>query len=446
MMQVPEHLRRLGLHRNPFPPTPDANSYFRTGALQRDVAETLHCLLARKGMVLLTGEVGTGKSTFIRYLLNSLPAETASVALIFNTFLQGEELLNAILADFGLATGDGLAANLARLNTFLLACRQQQRLAVLIVDDAQNLSRQSLELVRLLSSLETGQEKLLQIVLAGQPELADTLAHHQIRQLDSRITLRVRLTPLTRAQVGDYVAFRLEQAGAADRLRLGSAALSCLYRITGGNPRHIHRLMDRCLYGMLGKAHGRISVWLLLRAARDGARRLLQTPRRRALIVLLLGLGVAGSLYAATHFSATGDQTPWLACIDALPGGTPHVANVPAAVAQLIRHAPDSCITDSDAVSVLAWPSFAFPVALGKGDSGAAVQALQQALQHAGTLRDRADGVFGSRTHAAVRLFQARYQLPETGRADPLTRHVLAHATGHLPEPGEPSYERALHE
>ncbi|HET6396987.1 MAG TPA: AAA family ATPase, partial [Pseudoxanthomonas sp.] len=244
------HLQTLGLERAPFPPTPDAAAYFRTPLLERELVEAAHALRTRAGFVLLTGEVGTGKSTFLRRLLHSLESEGVVVSLVFNTFLQGADLLAAVLRDFGLEPQGNPAADIERLNRFLVGQWQKQATCVLVIDDAQNLTVESLELLRLLTCLETGQEKLLQIVLAGQPELRENLEQPRIRQLTSRICKHVRLAPMDAGQTGDYVAFRLAASGpGGGGIALEPDAVAELHRASGGNPRRIHLVMDRCLYG-----------------------------------------------------------------------------------------------------------------------------------------------------------------------------------------------------
>ncbi len=259
---------RLGLTRNPFPPTPDASSYFFTDALQEQFAEVLHCVQARKGFVLLTGEVGLGKSTFVRRLLDTLPPDAVRSALVFNTFLQREALLSAILRDFGLEPTDDMDEALARLNRFLLAEHRAGRTCLLVIDDAQNLQPASLELVRLLCNLETGQEKLLQIVLAGQPELETLLDGQDLRQLKSRIVKHARLVGLEADQVLRYFEMRVSAAGASGRIALQPRAARALHRATQGNLRRIHLVLDRCLYGLAAQGGGTIDA-ALLRAALD---------------------------------------------------------------------------------------------------------------------------------------------------------------------------------
>lgn len=262
-------LAALGLSHSPFPPTPDATHYFATPALERDLAEARHCLLGRKGFVLLTGEVGQGKTTFLRRLLRAVEAEGARSSLIFNTFLQGPDLLAAVLRDFGLRPGRDAAGNIARLNRFLLACWRAGTTCVLFIDDAQNLDAESLELLRLLTNLESGQEKLLQIVLAGQPELESALQAHGLRQLASRIVKHVRLVPLDAPELARYVDFRLDCAGDPGRVRLDGGARAALYRHSGGNPRRAHLIMDRCLYGVIAAGDATVDAALVRRAASE---------------------------------------------------------------------------------------------------------------------------------------------------------------------------------
>lgn len=276
-MDAERHLQHLGLTRHPFPPTPDAGRYFYTAHLEQEFAEALHCLLARKGFVLLSGEVGLGKSTFLRRLIEALHGEGACVALVLNTFLQGTDLLNAINRDFGLVPSANFADSLETLNQFLLERHLAGSPCVLLIDDAQNLSLESLELVRLLTNLETGQHKLLQIVLAGQPELQDSLARPQIRQLASRIVKHLHLGPLSSEELGRYVAFRL---GDETGVRLSADGLRELRACSGGNPRRIHLIMDRCLYGVLLRDDGLIDARLVATAAAEAGFR--RAPRRRA--------------------------------------------------------------------------------------------------------------------------------------------------------------------
>lgn len=259
----------LGLSRNPFPPTPDAGSYFFTPRLEEDFAEIAHCIEARKGFVLLTGEVGLGKSTMVRRLLDTLHGKNCHSALVLNTFLQDGALLSAIQADFGLPPSDSVEQGLARLTEFLIARHQADETSLLVIDDAQNLSVTSLELVRLLCNLETGQEKLLQILLVGQPELEQTLAAPELRQLKSRIVKHARLNGLHQDEVSRYFDFRVNAAGAEGRLSLEPAAVVLAFRATQGNLRQIHLVFDRCLYGLASTRGSVVSETLVQRAVAD---------------------------------------------------------------------------------------------------------------------------------------------------------------------------------
>jgi len=275
---LPQHLRALGFERNPFPQTPDADCYFRTEAIEQQFAEALHCLKAGKGFVLLTAEVGTGKSTFLRCLMDDLIATDCAVSFVFNTFLQGRDLLLAINRDFGLAAGADLAEDIDRLNQYLIEQNTQGRCCVVVIDDAQNLDAASLELLRLLSSLETRQNKLLQIVLSGQPELLALLRKNESRQLASRIVQHIELAPLSPSECARYVNFRITRSGTDGRIRLDTAAQGALHRHSRGNPRRLHLIMDRCLYGVGSTERREISKPLIELAARESG--IAQVPRR----------------------------------------------------------------------------------------------------------------------------------------------------------------------
>ncbi len=312
---IPIH-RQLGLSRHPFPPAPDADGYFYTPDIEHRLAEAVHCLMTRKGFVLLTGEVGMGKSTFVRRLLTMLQADHhASVSLVLNTFVQGQELLAAILRDFGLFPGETAQESIECLNNYLIDSHRRNITCILVIDDAQNLTLESLELVRLLTNLETGQEKLLQIMLCGQPELLDTLQQPAIRQLASRIVEHLQLLPLTLDELGRYVDFRFALAGAGGRIQTTGTALTALHRHSGGNPRRIHLILDRCLYGLVSGArqtidHGLVEAaagqaGIQPRIAKAGTRSAAKwaVPATTAVIAL-----TAAALWYAHHFLTQGES------------------------------------------------------------------------------------------------------------------------------------------
>lgn len=263
------HLATLGLVRNPFPYTPDAGCYFTTPHLEEQRVELEHCILSRKGFCLLTAEVGMGKSTLVRRLMADLAPRQVVSALVFNTFLQGPELLSAVLQDFGLQATGSMAADINVLNTFLLDNHREGRTCLLIIDDAQNLTESSLELIRLLCNLETDQEKLLQILLAGQPELEATLAQHSLRQLRSRVVKHARLYGLNSMEIADYIRFRFESSGSDGGLLLQPDACQLLLQETAGVPRQVHLVMDRCLYGLAARNGKVIDAALMKQAIQD---------------------------------------------------------------------------------------------------------------------------------------------------------------------------------
>lgn len=284
------------LDRHPFPPTPDPTAYYYAQGREQEITEIEHCFDARKGIMLVTGEVGLGKSTLLRRLLEVRSHADTTFALVFNTFLQEHELLAAICADFGLESAGRIDADINQLNAFLIEESRAGRNCVLLIDDAQNLSAASLELVRLLSNLETAQHKLLQIVLCGQPELETTLAEDGLRQLRDRVVKRLRLEPLTLAETPRYVEFRINAAGGGGRLTVGRDAARVLHRVTGGNLRRLHQVLDRCLYGLIGRRSAVIDASLVRDAAVDLGlvtrdRRL---PLAAAALVLAVLLGVLG--------------------------------------------------------------------------------------------------------------------------------------------------------
>ncbi|MDH5821603.1 AAA family ATPase [Luteimonas sp. RD2P54] len=461
-------LQRLGLTRIPFPPTPDASAYFHTPLLERELAETAHCLRTRAGIVLLTGEVGLGKTTFLRRLLALLEEDGADAALVLNTFLQGEELLAAILADFGLAAGAGTAAGLELLTAFLVERRAQGRLCVLVIDDAQNLSLESLELLRLLTNLETGQEKLLQIVLSGQPELAASLAAPAIRQLTTRIVKHVRLSAMDAAQVRDYVGFRLAVAGAAGRIQLSAPGLRALLRASRGNPRRIHLILDRCLYGLVAAGGGTIDAALVRAATAESGAQLGEGRARRPRLLASAALGgfAAAAIAAAAAFQAGAPTGPangpagslpaagavveaagaarapapappavaaaapahgrgWNACIDALAAagaGGVQLARVDRAWAARLDGRADTCLAREGTAWRVAWRGELSPERFFMGpDSARNVRRVQGALAAEGLYPAAIDGLYGPRLRAAIRGFQARNGLEATGLPDAAT-------------------------
>lgn len=435
------HLQRLGLARSPFPPTPDSCGYFSSAQLERAHVEIGHRVRTRAGIALLTGEVGTGKTTFLRRLIKDLELDGNTVSLVFNTFLQGPDLLAAVLRDFGLPPSGSPARDIQSLNRFLVKRWQRQVTCVLIIDDAQNLDIASLELVRLLTCLESEQEKLLQIILAGQPELLALLARPEIRQLTSRITSHIQLHGLDAAATGQYVNFRLAAAGAGGDIVIDGEATRALHAHSGGNQRRIHLIMDRCLYGLYGQpAPRRIRATLVHAAAAESgvrppaARRLPPRMAIAASLVLTLASGLAWAVISALPDSHATRQARATPVLPTGTGGTPPTGNpvcehdagmvtyrVVATTPQPPR-IPHSCIRRDGQYWQVSWR----PLAHCASTADAPVRTLQQALQQLGQYDGRPDGVFGPLTRRAVARVQHAHGLPATAQVDALTEHLIS--------------------
>jgi general secretion pathway protein A len=276
----------FGLGETPFSIAPDPRYLYMSLPHQEALAHLLYGVNAGGGFVLLTGEIGAGKTTICRCLLEQVPP-SCDIAYVFNPKLTVEELLSTICSEFRIASAPGRATTKAfvdRINTYLLDAHAKGRQSVLIIDEAQNLSTDVLEQMRLLTNLETNQRKLLQIVLIGQPELAEKLARPELRQLAQRIVARYHLGPLTQSEVAAYVGHRLEVAGARKQL-FPPSILGRLYRLSHGVPRVINVLCDRALLGVYVQGRERVDRAILRQAARE----VLGEPisRRRRLIGFL---------------------------------------------------------------------------------------------------------------------------------------------------------------
>jgi general secretion pathway protein A len=244
------YLQYYGLNEPPFSITPNPRFLFFSPKHREAFNHLLYGIRERKGFVQLTGEVGAGKTTLCRALLDHL-GPNYSTALILNPVLTADQLVKAIAMEFNIMPKrmdqmDRLDI-LSMLNKFLLQQVEQGRETVLIIDEAQNLTLELLEQVRLLSNLETDERKLLQIVLMGQPELRDRLNDHRLRQLRQRITVRYHLQPLRRSEVGHYIQHRLQISGSNGAPTFTFPALWRIYRYSQGIPRLINALCDKCL-------------------------------------------------------------------------------------------------------------------------------------------------------------------------------------------------------
>jgi general secretion pathway protein A len=245
-----------GLVEKPFSLTPDPKYLYRSESHANAFDLLPYAIRRREGFVVVTGDIGTGKTTLCRALLEEID-RTTFTALVLNPFLSEEDLLKRILQDFGVVSREemkvGRLAGVTKqelidtLYDFLLSLIPLKASAVLIIDEAQHLPLPVLEQIRILSNLETNKEKLLQVILVGQLDLQPLLRSPEVRQLDQRVSIRYELKPLDRDSVGAYIAHRLTIAGAAAAVTFTSAAIDEVHRLSAGIPRLINLICDRAL-------------------------------------------------------------------------------------------------------------------------------------------------------------------------------------------------------
>jgi len=239
----------FGLKENPFNVNPDPRYLFLTKQIEEALSGLMYGIQTRKGFITLTGEVGTGKTTLVNRLLDWLHLKRTKTAFLFNSRMNTNQLFDFIMAEFDIPCDNkSKSQQLMKLNHWLLERYRAGETAVLIVDEAQNLTFPVLEEIRLLTNLETSTEKLLQIVLSGQPELEERLKLPQLRQLRQRITLRCRTMPMTSEQTHDYIQERLRIAGADPQQEIFSEkAIASVHYFSMGIPRVINLLCEHAL-------------------------------------------------------------------------------------------------------------------------------------------------------------------------------------------------------
>jgi general secretion pathway protein A len=254
----------------PFSIAPDPTYLYMSEKHREALAHLIYGVNSEGAFVLLTGEVGTGKTTICRCMLEQLP-ENCDTAFIIHPKLTEVELLATICEEIGI---DGIAGMASiktfvdRINRHLLDSHAAGRKTLIIIDEAQNLTSSVLEQLRLLTNLETNRCKLLQIVLIGQPELREMLERRELRQLSQRITARFHLNPLSKGEIADYIAHRLTIAG-AHRVLFTPAAIDRLFRLSGGIPRIINLICDRALLGAYAQGKAQADKKILRRAAAE---------------------------------------------------------------------------------------------------------------------------------------------------------------------------------
>jgi general secretion pathway protein A len=323
--RFPMHEEYYGFTEKPFSLTPDPKYLYKSESHANAFDLLQYAIRRREGFVVITGDIGTGKTTLCRALLEQTDSKTFT-ALVLNPFISEEDLLRLILQDFGVVSREeikrGRLAGVSKqelidtLNEFLLSLLPLRAGALLIIDEAQNLPLQVLEQIRILSNLETDKEKLLQIVLVGQLNLKDILRSPELRQLDQRISIRYELKPLTREETSAYIAHRLTIAGGNAVVSFTPKALELVHRYSGGIPRLVNLLCDRALLGGYSARTNRIVADMVTTAAKGLD---LEVTRgttfgwvRRRVAAIAAGaalLGALGLASAYTYDRVFGQQT-----------------------------------------------------------------------------------------------------------------------------------------
>lgn len=241
------YVKFYGLKERPFSVTSDPAFFFLSRKHNEAISHLFYGVSQRKGIIVITGEIGAGKTTICRYFLNQLDKGTKT-AFILNPSLSDLQLLEAIVGDFGITSGKRSRLSFIwELNRFLLTEAERGNNVVLIIDEAQNLAPRALEQVRLLSNLETEKDKLLQIVLVGQPQLNNKLSLPELKQLQQRIMVRYHIGALDKEEVGAYIAHRLNVAGASGSVKFTEEAVGAVWEFSRGVPRLVNIICDRAL-------------------------------------------------------------------------------------------------------------------------------------------------------------------------------------------------------
>jgi general secretion pathway protein A len=308
------YLDFYGFQENPFSLTPDPRFVFPSKTHKEAFAHLLYGINQRTGFIALTGEIGSGKTTVLRAFLKQLDADHHRTALIFNPSLSPSDLLQCILREFGIPIETSNSFSLLdSLNSFLLQQNAEGRTVVLVIDEAQSLDPSVLEQIRLISNLETDKEKLIQIVLSGQPELGQKLRRKDLRQLSQRITVHYHLQPMDFQDTVDYIKHRINVAGGRGHVLFSRGALKRIYRYSQGLPRLINAACDKALLAGYTKNAARISPSIAALGIKDltkyrGANNLL---RRLIWVSTLILLAVIlGVFYlSGSHFRVSLDDS-----------------------------------------------------------------------------------------------------------------------------------------
>lgn len=258
-----------GLKERPFNVTSDPAFFFLSVKHKEALSHLSYGVSQRKGLLVITGEIGTGKTTLCRFFLNQLD-QSIKTAFILNPYFSEEQLLEAIVRDFGIKLRNKSRLSFIwELNKFLLAQSERGNNVVLIIDEAQNLRPQVLEQIRLLSNLETEKHKLIQIVLVGQPELNRRLDFYNLRQLQQRIVVRYHITPLERNEIRSYIRHRLNISGSSGTVRFSDDAHEAIADFSSGIPRMINVICDRALLAGFVEETNEINLNIINRCTQE---------------------------------------------------------------------------------------------------------------------------------------------------------------------------------
>ena len=296
-----------GLRENPFNVTPNPE-YIYLGENHREaLAQLLYGVRERKGFIVITGEVGTGKTTLVHYLLDKMNGNHTKTAFLFNPKMSVDDFIQYILKDLGVRVqGKTKGEYLHNLHRYLLHAYQRDERVILIVDEAQGLKPELLEEIRLLSNLETSRSKLIQIVLLGQPELDKTLSQPEFRQLRQRINLRYHLLPLSEKETKEYVGKRLRIAGAKEPI-FTEKAIKRIYLKSGGIPRLINILCDNALLNGYALDQKRVDERSVKEVAKDLC---LKKKSFRIWILVLISISIAVGILLFIYFQKSGHLLP----------------------------------------------------------------------------------------------------------------------------------------
>ena len=391
-----------GFVQPPFSLTPDPRFLYRSESHDLALQQVWQAIRRKEGFIVLTGDIGTGKTTLCRTLLEQFD-QTTFTALILNPFLSVEELLREVLLSFGVVSKDALRSGrlstaskhelIRTLHDFLLSLVPLHGSAVLIIDEAQHLSPEVLEEIRILSNLETNEQKLLQIVIVGQLNLMDVLHKAELRQLDQRISIRCSLKPLTREEVEAYVTHRIWVARGSTPVTFTAKAFDLVHVLSGGVPRVINLICDRSLMHASQKQTSRIAEEHVVHAAgqlnievprhkikgerADDAEEA-PSPERTRLIVAALGV-TAVAVLVGGMFMAIGNPFAllWDAPLPEIfnPGPPPGRAYVPPAIAPLA--APDGPALNAPPPP----QAGSFSIVIGTYDSARQVELIERTLR-----------------------------------------------------------------